>query len=217
MESDLVQHEKLESNTKLLQAEILALVQMSKIKKVEELVDAIKRRRLSSDGGGSVSVEQIREAILALEHEEKIRLIEPPSQGSFLNIFKSFYSALSLWLSLIVISISLIGIYSFPDTLPFSIARMISAGISVLFIPGYGLVGLIFPRREISLIEQVGLSVMLSLAIIAVLWITLDRLHSGADINTVVISTTIAGSLLIIAGTYNKFQVSKVRRENNRT
>jgi hypothetical protein len=199
----LVQREELEN--KLLQAKILVFMHTFKFKNVQELVDALKGSNYS------LTLKEIEEAVLELERLGKIKLREPPAQGSFFDfILGSFYTALPFWLSLMAISISLLAFYVLPDIQPFLTIRLIAGSLTVLLMPGYGLVGLILPSKQMSLFERIGLSIMLSLAIVAILWITLDQLHLGAEINSVVLSTSIVGVLLITASTYQKFLVNKI-------
>jgi uncharacterized membrane protein len=90
--------------------------------------------------------------------------------------------------------------------------RFVAGGAIVFIIPGYAVLGLIFPQKEISLIERVGLSIMTSFAIVAILWITLEQLHLGAEINTVVSSMAVAGALLMTASSYQRYLIKSTRK-----
>jgi hypothetical protein len=194
----MVQREELEA--KLLQGKILVFLHTFKFKSVQGIVDAIKN---SNDG---VTIGQIKDAMLELERDRKIDLRNPAIQGSFSNyVSKDLFTALPLWLSLIGISLSLLTFYVIPDVPLILFLRAIVAIGTILVLPGYGLISLILSSREISLLERVGLSLMLSLAIVGVLWITLDQLHVGADTNLVLLSALITGTLLVTAGTYKQF------------
>ena len=203
MESDLVQSEKLEER-RLLQEKILGIMYTQKYRKVRDLINELKK------SSNFLSIEAVHDAVRELEYEGKIKLHHAAVQGSFFNyISKNYYSSLKLWLSLILISISLGSIYFFPSLGPFSLLRIIAGGIAVFFIPGYGLIRLLFPRKDFPPIERIGLSLILSLLIIPMLWLALDWLRVWAEINSV-IYVSVAGILVMFASTYRQFQIQKL-------
>jgi len=207
VESNLVQYKKLEES-RILQERILGLVRTGKFGTIEQLVETLR-----SIDSHSPSIEEIREAVMALKQDEKIRLEEPSFQGSFLRYISSrYYSALPLWLSLLAITCSLVTSFFLPNVESLSTMRFVAGAAIVFIIPGYAVLGLIFPQKEISLIERVGLSIMTSFAIVAILWITLEQLNLGAEINTVVSSMTVAGALLMTASSYQRYLIKSTRK-----
>jgi len=208
VESNLVQREKLEES-KVLQEQILAVLCTRKHQKVEELVGAIRKI------DRSVPIENIREEIESLQDDGKVVLADSPIDGSFVNYVADFSTNLPFWLGLGAITLCLMTIFVFPNIEPFKIIRIITGGASALFLPGYGLVGLIFAKKGLPLVECFGVSFMLSFALILVLWLVLDNSPLGADINSTVMFTSAAGVLLIIGSTYRQFLLRKSIKSGN--
>ena len=204
MESNLVQRDKLEEHN-LLQQRIIEILHTRKCKKVRELVDAISSESY-------VSIEKIQEATDCLESDGKVVLIEPPIQGSFFNHLTNYSSNLPFWLSVAAISLSLIAIYLFPNVGTFQIIRIVAGCTLVLIIPGFGLIGSLFPKKDISITEQMGAGVILSLAILLVLWLVLNHSLLGAGTNSVVLCTSALGIILIGISTYRQFLFRKTSR-----
>jgi uncharacterized membrane protein len=114
-------------------------------------------------------------------------------------------------LGLIAVSISLATIYLLPSSEVFSIVRLIAGGITVLLVPGYALVGLLFPRKSISLLEHIGLGLITSVVAVPILWLSLDWLSVWGEISSV-IYVSFAGILMMFASTYRQFLTLKKRR-----
>lgn len=206
MESNLVQREKLEE-WRLLRDKVLRILQARKWKNVEELVDTV----MKSDP--SVNVDEVREVVESLEDEGSLTLVEPAMRGSFFSYLTRNYkfAAVHVWLSLITISLALITIYLLPNIWPLQYFRLVAGGIVVLLLPGFGLVGLLFPRKDIGAVEQIGMSIGTSLALVPILWLILSYSPFGVGLNSMVWCMSAASAILILTSSYRQFLTRKQR------
>jgi hypothetical protein len=198
----LVQREKVEEN-KVLQDSILAILRTERHGKVEDLIAQIKQTN------PAFSVEEIQEAIESLQDQGKVSLADPPIKGSFVNYIFDFAATMPFWLSMGAIAICLMTIFIFPNVEPFNILRVVTGGIISLFLPGYGLVGLIFAKKGLPQIESLGVSCILSIAVVFILWLSLDNSPFGGGINSTVGFTSAISAILMIASTYRQFKLGK--------
>jgi hypothetical protein len=99
----------------------------------------------------------------------------------------------------------------------------VAAGIAaLLFLPGYGVLTLLFSGDRLSSIERLGISFILSLIMILILFLFIENLPVVAGRDTIVVSTTMVGFLLNLFGTYrqyvikhNKFMLQARSRNNS--
>jgi hypothetical protein len=205
VESDLVQYKELEIG--LIQLKVLEIVHTRKCKKVQEIVEILRQ----SDS--ALTIDEIREAIESLHDDGKLVLNEPRLQGSFFShITKNFdFIALPLWLSLAAIILTMITIYVTPDIQELLHVRIISGSAVVLLIPGYGLIGLLFPSKDTTTLERIGFSFAISLALIPILWLVMTYSPLEASIDSMVLGMSAAGALLISTGAYRQFSAKKER------
>ena len=208
MESNLVQREGLEDN--LMRARILEILHARKCKNVQDLVN---------DVHGSyecLSVTEIRDLIRSLEEDDKIILVESEVERSFLrHVTKNYHSNLPFWLSVITISLTFVTTYLLPETGIWTIIRIISGSAVVLLIPGYGLVGMLFPKKDFTLIERLGLALALSLALVPILWLIMSYFQLGVRIDLVIAGVSVAGMLLIFGDTYRQFLSARKKHLNS--
>jgi len=207
VESNLVQREGLEDN--LLRARILEILHTRKCKNVQDLVN---------DVHGSfefLSVTEIRDLIRALEEDEKILLVGSEVERSFLrHIIKNYHANFAFWLGVMTISLSIVTTYILPETGFWTLIRIISGSVIVLLMPGYGLVGLLFPKKDLALVERIGLGVAVSLALMPILWLIMNYSQLGIELDLVVACASAAGILLIFGNTYRQFLAAKKQHLN---
>jgi hypothetical protein len=196
----MVQREKLEE-LKELQVLVLDLVHRREYHNVHELVNEIRN---SND---QITIEQIKEAIEWLQDEGKIMLTESQFEASFPNYLRDYSCNLPFWLGLAAISVSLLIHLITPITDPFLPVLAIVGTAITFFLPGYGLLGLLFPQKDLSMIERVGISIVMSLALLLVLWLVLDRTLVATQASAILISTHILSGTLILGSAYREFLV----------
>jgi hypothetical protein len=156
----------------------------------------------------SIRLEEIKEAIYELEKDDKIELLDPKFNGSFIDYLKSYYSLFTVWFTLIVTGITLLTIYILPSIEPFSILRIIIGFIFVLFIPGYALNNLLFPNKH-DTIENVAFSIGFSLAIVPLIGLILNYTPLGIRLDPIVLLISITSIGIILIASYNKYEKMK--------
>jgi hypothetical protein len=196
----------------LLQEQILEILRTRKCKRVQDLVDEIQKI------DKSVATEKIKDAIESLQDSGSIELLEPAHNESFIKyLTKYYYANFALWLSLAAISLTLASTYLLPQTVGgfWSLIQIVSGGIVVLFIPGYALAGLVFPKKEIASIERVGLGFALNFALVPILWLVMNYSQVGIGVDLIVSGMSISGMLLIFGNAYRKFLGARNQQVNN--
>jgi len=203
VESNLVQYKELEFKL-ILQARVLEIVRTRKFRKVRDILV------IARQWDPSLTVEQVKEAFESLQDDGKLSL-EPALQGSFLShITKNLdFIALPLWLSLSAIALTVIVAYVLPTINDLLYLRIVSGAATVLFIPGYGLIALLFPRRDLTKMERIMLSILISLALVPVLWLSLSNSPLGAGLDSTVLAMSVTGALLVLFGAYRQFLARK--------
>lgn len=156
----------------------------------------------------SITLEEIHDAINELKHENKITLSEPQVEGSFLNYITNFSSA-SFWLTIIVTMVTLTTIYLTPQVAPWSMVRIVAGGAFVLFIPGYALIQLLFPTKDMDTIERIALSVGLSLAVAPLIGLMLNYSPWGIRLDPIAASLSAVSIALAFGGTYKRFLLGR--------
>jgi len=162
-----------------------------------------------------LSVTEIRDLIRALEEDEKILLVGSEVERSFLrHIIKNYHANFAFWLGVMTISLSIVTTYILPETGFWTLIRIISGSVIVLLMPGYGLVGLLFPKKDLALVERIGLGVAVSLALMPILWLIMNYSQLGIELDLVVACASAAGILLIFGNTYRQFLAAKKQHLN---
>jgi hypothetical protein len=199
----MVQRGNIEDNKKL-ETNVREVLRTRKFKKVRDLVNEIQNI------DSSLSIADIKAAILSLQDAREITLAEPAFEGSFARyVTKKYYANFAFWLSLAAISISLVLIYLLPESGFWSIPQTIVGAIDVLLIPGYGLVGLLFPKKAITLIERLGLGVAVSLVLLPSLWLVIGYSQLKVGLDLVVTFTSATSGALIFGDTYRRFLIAR--------
>jgi hypothetical protein len=205
MESDLVQSRSIDSDRfELLQQRILNSVAMHKSFRVKDLV-----MELQHTYSESLSVEEIQNAVKKLESEKKITLLGPGIKGHFFDYITRSYNGLSLWLTTAATCLIMALVFLLPNIEPWSYVRMISGAVFVMFIPGNALVQLLFAHRNMEQIEQMVLSVGLSIAVICIIGLMLKYILSALTVESAVISIGMLSITTSAVANYSHFLSSK--------
>src|SRR5215208_1683094 len=205
MESDLVQSKSIDSDrSELLQQRILDSVATHKCYSIKDLVIELQHTYSKS-----LSIEEIQNAVKNLESEKKITLLEPGTKGRFLDYIMSGYNGLSLWLTTAATCLIMAMVFLLPNIEPWSYMRMITGAVFVLFIPGNPLVQLLFAHRKMEQIEQMVLSVGLSIALISIIGLMLKYILLALTVESAVISIGMLSITLSAVANYSHFLYSK--------
>lgn len=203
MESDLVQHKELDNNS--LAERILEILRSERCRTVRDLIDALEKEEKS------VPVEQIRDRVLSLEKDGRISLTEQVIPSSFtIHLTRNYFDNIPLWIALVTTVSTLVAIYAINSESGIlqSIIRIITSGVTLFFLPGYGVLTL-FSDRNMSSVERVAASVMLSLVMSLILFLTIENLPIVAGRDTMIIGVTITGFLLVLFGTHRQFTLQQ--------
>jgi len=216
---------KIEDRDDMLEQLVLYAVRnnCSKVKDIVDMLmnnDLIKTRLFSSSSSSSssssITIDDILDAVRRLAHKKAIMLYNS-SITSFKDYLKNMYLSMTLWITVIVTAVTILTIYVLPDAIPWSIVRIVVGGAFVLFIPGYALVQLLFPSREMDVIERVALSIGLSLAVVPLTGFLLNYSPWGIRLDPIVASMSALSIILALASVYRAYMmnVKTVRGEED--
>jgi hypothetical protein len=188
-------------------------------------VAAILKRPVSSEPSLSETIEetvksqhpqtvkQLATALMANEAIEETDLVvtlkqvahngtlvlEPPSYDieTLLDYLFTFTLSGWLWVSFLTIVLSLLAVTLIPDLFPLNVVRWVLGSIFVLYLPGFSLIQLLFPKgKEIDSLERFALSIGLSLALVPLIGLVLNFTPWGIRFAPIVASlgtfTTVA-------------------------
>ncbi len=98
--------------------------------------------------------------------------------------------------------VTLLSIFLFPQTEPYSTIRLIIGGIFILFIPGYSLMNLLFPKA--CIIERIGLSIILSLILVILTGLALNYMPIGLRLEPLIVTLSVVSISIIIVAMHRK-------------
>ncbi|GBC72899.1 hypothetical protein HRbin04_00294 [archaeon HR04] len=201
---------KIEERDDMLEQLVLYAVRNNNCSKVKDIVDLLMsndliKTRLSSPS--SSTIDDILDAVRRLAHKKAIMLYNS-SITSFKDYLKNMYLSMTLWITAIVTAVTILTIYVLPDAIPWSIVRIVVGGAFVLFIPGYALVQLLFPSREMDVIERVALSIGLSLAVVPLTGFLLNYSPWGIRLDPIVASVSALSIILAFASVYRAYMMN---------
>ncbi|MGC9069263.1 MAG: DUF1616 domain-containing protein [Thermoprotei archaeon] len=191
-----------EESLRIIKRRILAILDNNSTISTVDLV-----RRLVNEG---TDEEKIIEAIKALEEEDKIELEYNFFNVSFLQYLKDTDLNFWFYFTITVVMGALMMIFVVPSVWPFVIIRWIFGSLFILFLPGYALVNVFFPRRrDLDDVERLALSVGLSLAITPLTGLLLNYTVFGIRLNPVVATLSIFILGMTFLAVYRKFKIGK--------
>ena len=101
--------------------------------------------------------------------------------------------------SLVVLSISV-------NNVPFVYARYVLGFAFVLFLPGFTFIKTLFPKKELSIVERVGLSIGMSLALVPFISLLLNYTTWGITTNSFTITLLVFTMIFAIASIIREYQ-----------
>jgi hypothetical protein len=196
---------ELENLTNIRRELVMEFLQKYHPSSMEEL-----KSKLADEGIRSGD-EDLLEVIQELQQDGEIRLLRPTS----LNSFPGFLADLSIsWWIYATVLVSLAEIFLVPYNPQDSIlggARLLF-GLGLLgFLPGYASVQILFPRDQLSLLEQTLLSVFLSVVISIALGVALGAGYLFSPVSGVLLSGMYAIVASLLAG-YRRYTVLRDTR-----
>lgn len=135
-------------------------------------------------------------------------VLEPPSYdiATVLDYLFTFTLSGWLWGSLLTIVLSLLAVTLIPDLFPLNIARWVLGSILVLYLPGFSLIQLLFPKgKEIDSLERFALSIGLSLALVPLIGLVLNFTPWGIRFAPIVASLGTFTIVALLAAAIRKY------------
>jgi hypothetical protein len=130
------------------------------------------------------------ETVKSMVHDKAI-VLEGPSYDIETVLDYLFTITLSgwFWATLAVTAVSLIVVAVTPDVFPVNVPRWVLGSIFVLFLPGYSLLQLLFPKGpELDSLERFALDIGISLAVVPLIGLMLNFTPWGIRLIPIVIS-----------------------------
>jgi hypothetical protein len=200
----MVQHqvEHIEQN-KLLQRIIIDVLHSVGCNRIEDVVNKVQQL------DKSITFDDIRDAVNELRRDNEITLSEPRVKSSFLGYITNLPMSISFWLPMMVTALTLATVYITPQDLPWSTVRIVVGAAFVFLMPGYLLIRLLFPAKDMDAIERIALSVGMSLAVTPLIGLLLNYSPWGTSLDPVVVSMSMVSIALASVGTYRRFLLLK--------
>jgi hypothetical protein len=154
----------------------------------------------------SLTVEDICVIVKALEKEKKIVLAHPQVHYSFFGYLTKSYASLPFWLAIAIVAMTLVVAYiPYQNVEQWSAFRGVVGGAFMLFIPGYALTKLIFPRRQLKYTELIAFSIGLSLAFSSLVGLILNHISWKLSLDLTVMTLSLLTLLLLVLSEFRKF------------
>lgn len=186
-----------------LQRSIIDAIERQSCRTVMDVVNALQQvDKLTT-------FKEIRETLDELRKEKKVILLEPPVAVSFRKHITSFSAVIPFWLPIAVTITCILAIYLLPPDSFLSPVRIVVGMIFVLFIPGYLLIQLLYPGKEMDTIERVALSLGLSLALTSLMALMLNYSPWGIRLEPMVILLSLFSITLALSATYRVFALRR--------
>ncbi|MGC9181149.1 DUF1616 domain-containing protein [Thermogladius sp.] len=134
-----------------------------------------------------------------------IELRDPNPPRSFLEVVVRLDYSLWFW-TVISVEVATLLLVAVSSTSPIlTPARYLFGSLFVLFLPGYSLIRALYQSRELSPIEELALSIGLSLAIVPLVGLVLNYTPFGIRLAPVLTSLAILTTALSLLGLYRKY------------
>ena len=173
-----------QKNKDTLDQKLIKLVQERKPTNVRQLVDLTKLET------PFIPEQEIMQHILRLESQGKLKLKEPlirtsPKLSTYLKTTESTW----YWIIIILAIATALTVFTIPEnSYPLIYIRYLLGAIFVLFLPGYSLIKLLFPEKELDNIERNALSMGMSLALVPITGLILNYTPWGIRTTPVTLS-----------------------------
>ena len=171
----------------------MKLVQEKKPANVQQLVDLTKSET------EFVQEQEIMQHIIRLESQGKLTLKEPlirtpPELSNYLKTIGTAW----YWVNIILATITALTVFTIQgNSNPLMWIRNILGAVFILFLPGYSLIKLLFPEKEINHIERTALSIAMSLALVPITGLILS--YTPLGMQTIPITLSLLALTILFA------------------
>jgi hypothetical protein len=182
-----------QKNKDPLDQTLLRLVQTKNPTSVKQLIDLTKSETMFT------SEQTIMEQIIRLQDQGKLKLKEPLTQTpTTLSTYLKTGEATWYWITIILATATALTVFTIQEnSYPLIYIRYVLGAIFVLFLPGYSLIKLLFPSKELDNIERTALSIGMSLALVPITGLILNYTPWG--IRTTPITLSLLTLTIILA------------------
>jgi hypothetical protein len=135
-------------------------------------------------------------------------VLQPPSYDveSVLDYLFTPTLAGWLWASLAIIALAVLAVTLIPDLFPVSVVRWVLGSVFVLYLPGFSLIQLLFPKgKDIDSLERFALSIGLSLAVVPLIGLVLNFTPWGIRFAPITTSLGAFTTVALIAAAMRKY------------
>jgi hypothetical protein len=197
-----------DSSEQAIRTAVLEITKKQKPETVEQLARQVHEQM------PSLSNEQILNAILILQDEEKLRLIRTRPLPSNIWRYLKTSEASWYWITLAITLAAVVSIFLIPENAyPIVIVRYVLGAIFILWLPGYAFIKALFPvklpirtsDKNLDVVERIALSFGMSLALVPIMGLLLNYTPWGIRLTPIALSLT---ALTLI------FATAAVVREN---
>jgi len=161
-----------------------------------------------------LSEKQITNLILKLQEEGVIELEQsPPSPSQKFTSFLKTSEACWYWMIVVITFVAATIFFAIPEhAYPWVYLRYVLSTFFVLWLPGYSLTKTLFldypfSGKNLDLVERLGLSIGLSLAIVSIIGLLLNYTPWGLRLTPIVLSLSALTIILATIGAIREYQV----------
>jgi uncharacterized membrane protein len=106
----------------------------------------------------------------------------------------------------VVVALALLAVTLIPDLFPLNAVRWVLGSVFVLYIPGYSLIQLLFPKgKEMDSLERFALSIGVSLAVVPLIGLVLNFTPWGIRFAPITISLATFTTIAFIAAAMREY------------
>jgi hypothetical protein len=185
-----------------LDQKLIKLVQEKKPTSVQKLINLTKLETTF------VPEQKILQHILQLKNQGKITLKEPPIPATTkLSTYLKKPEATWYWITIILATATTLTVFTIQEnSYPLTYIRYILGAIFVVFLPGYTLIKLLFPEKELDNIERTALSTAMSLALVPITGLILNYTPWGIRTTPITLSLLTLTIIFATAAIIREYQ-----------
>lgn len=216
-----------DSSQQALRTAILEIITKQKPETVEQLARRVHEQ------WPSFSNEQILDAILILQDEEKLHLARTQPLPSNITGYLKTSKVSWYWMTLATTVAAVLSVFLIPESAyPAVIVRYVLGAIFILWLPGYTLIKALFPQhppfskglahildtseKNIDTIETVALSLGMSLALVPIVGLLLNYTPWGIRLTPITLGLTALTLIFATAAVVRQNQSRSERSESTR-
>ncbi len=157
--------------------------------------------------GNTIDEEDFVATVKAMAQDGSLVLQEPSYEiESALDYLFTLTLSGWLWSSFGLTAVALITVAFIPDLFPLNVVRWVLGSIFVLYLPGYALLQLLFPKgSEIDTLERFALSIGTSLAVVPLIGLILNYTPWGIRLAPITASLAAFTTVFATAAATRKY------------